>query len=191
MTNALQITDETTPRVITEIEQAFFDIPFENSDFQTENFVLAAQLTPERAYRTIGLRMFQKIQALQETQFKTRESMITVMEMQEKIDNPATSKFDRMRAELEIEKIHSSQAYTNKLKNDAIHELELLYKYFKALPRYTRDEFEAGERAHFEMRMDRQLKGIVGAAESVVNMTTDKNVLLAYTKQLTLTSPSS
>ena len=32
--------------VIKEIEDAFWNIPFENSAFQTENFVLAAQITP-------------------------------------------------------------------------------------------------------------------------------------------------
>ena len=52
------------PDVLKELEEAFYDIPFENSDFQNKMFVVADQLTPARAYRAIGLRMFAKISQL-------------------------------------------------------------------------------------------------------------------------------
>ena len=53
--NGLQVTNENVAAVLQEVQEAFYDIPFENSQFQTEAFVIAAQLTPERAYRAIGL----------------------------------------------------------------------------------------------------------------------------------------
>ena len=62
----LPVTLDTVGNVLTEIEDAFFDIPFENSDFQTRAFVVASQQTPARAYRAIGLQMFSKIQAVKE-----------------------------------------------------------------------------------------------------------------------------
>lgn len=184
MTQSIQIANTTASGIIDEIEQAFFDIPFENSDFQTEAFVLAAQITPERAYRALGLRMMHKLQALQENHFQVRKSVIDVMELQEKIDDPATSKFDKMRAELEVEKIQGSQSYAKKLVNDAIHDLEVMYNYFQTMPRFTRNQFEAAERNHFEQRLARQVKGITGAAESVLNMTVDMPALATYTSSI-------
>ncbi len=55
--------------IIKEIEDAFYDIPFENSAFQNEYFVLQGQYTPARAYRAIGLRMSSKLQAINELKY--------------------------------------------------------------------------------------------------------------------------
>lgn len=54
--NAL-ITLDTVNDIVSELYESFDNIPFENSDFQNENFVISSQITPERAYRAIGLRM--------------------------------------------------------------------------------------------------------------------------------------
>lgn len=183
MTTELQITESNVTNVLEEIQHAFFDIPFENSQFQTEAFVIGAQVTPERAYRAIGLRMNSKIQALLEAKYGRAKEDIDIEELQEKIDNPETNKFDRRRAELEVQFKLSNRAYTDKLINDAITELNILYKHFKALPRYTREQFELGEREHFEIKLSRQLEGVQGAAESVANMQHDLAALQEFEQE--------
>lgn len=97
-----EITVKNYVDVISEIEAAFFDIPFENSAFQTEAFVIASQITPERAYRAIGLRMHSKLNALNEIKYTRAKEDIDIQELQEKI-NTSTSKWDRMCAQIDIE----------------------------------------------------------------------------------------
>jgi hypothetical protein len=183
MTTDIQITESNVTNVLEEIQQAFFDIPFENSQFQTDTFVVGAQVTPERAYRAIGLRMNSKIQALLEAQYSRAKEDIDIEELEEKIQNPETGKFDRKRAELDIKYKLSNRRYTDKLVNDAITELNVLYRHFKALPKYTREEFEKGEQHHFEIKLTRQLEGIQGAAESLANMQHDTPSLLEFEQE--------
>jgi hypothetical protein len=183
MTNTALITLDTVNDVVDELQTAFHDIPFENSDFQNENFVIAAQITPERAYRAIGLRMFSKIQALKEAKYGRLKEDIDIEELQAKIADPATSSFDVRRAELDIQQKLENRDYTNKLINDAIHELNLLYTHFNALPKFTREQFESGERSHFEQRLQRQMQGIQGASESLSNMVVDAKSLATYVQQ--------
>jgi len=183
MTTDIQITEQNVTNVLQEIQTAFYDIPFENSQFQTEAFVIGAQVTPERAYRAIGLRMNSKIQALLEAQYSRAKEDIDIEELEEKIANPETSKFDKRRAELDIKYKLSNRAYTDKLVNDAITELNILYGHFKALPKYTRAEFEQGEREHFEIKLSRQLEGVQGAAESIANMQHDLLALQEFEQE--------
>jgi hypothetical protein len=171
---------QSTNDAIHEIETAFFDIPFENSDYQNEVFVLASQITPERAYRALGLRMHAKLRALRENYFGEKKRLITLGELQEKIASPDFSKWDKMRFEVEIEEMNSNLHYTEKLKNDAIKELECLYKHFKSLPQFTREQFENGERNHFEQRLTRNANGINGPSESLVNIAEDMKALVSY-----------
>lgn len=173
-----------TNAALEEIEQAFFDIPFENSNFQNEAFVLASQITPERAYRALGLRMHAKLQALRQNLFAERKRDIQLGELREKLESPDVSKWDKLRAQVEIEEIESSISFTEKLKNDAVVELESLYKHFKALPRYTREQFEAAEHNHFHEKLMRQASGVNGAAESLINMREDIRALTQYEQQV-------
>lgn len=181
-----ELTLEDTPRVLTEIEDAFWDIPFENSNFQTEAFVLAAQITPERAYRALGLRMHTKLNALKEAHFNRRLEEIQIQELREKIDDVSTSKWDKMRHEIEIQKILSGRRWSDKLINDALTELNCLYQHFLKLPRYTRDEFESGEQQHFKERLTRGAQGVQGHLESMVNMDSDLENLITFEKTLAL-----
>lgn len=175
MTN--QITPTDIPNVLSELETAFYDIPFENSDFQNSMFVVAAQQTPARAYRAIGLRMFAKIRAIKELGFGRRLEEIDIAEKQAKIDDPTTSQFEKMRAQVEIDKAMDQRAWTDKLLNDALKELGCLYTEFKKLPAITRDQFEEEERLHFQLKLERQIQGHVGAHESLANMNGDMFLL--------------
>jgi hypothetical protein len=158
--------------VLEELEHAFFDIPFENSDFQNKAFVVAAQQTPARAYRAIGLRMHAKIRAVKEFQYQRALNQIDIEEKQAKIADEATSEFDRRRLRIEIAKIQEGESWGQKLLNDALRELDCLYAEFKKLPRYTRAQFEAEEPAHFKASLTRQLSHN-GAQASLASMTHD------------------
>ncbi len=173
MSNNLVVTLDNVDDVVSQLYTAFADIPFENSDFQNTNFVVAAQITPERAYRAVGLRMFSKIQALKEAKYGRLREDVDVEELRAKIADPATNVWDKRRAEIDVQQKLENRPYTDKLIGDAIHELNLLWQHYSALPHYTREQFEAGERAHFEQRLQRQLTGMSGAAESVANMNSD------------------
>ena len=186
------LTEAQIPDVIKELETAFFDIPFENSAFQTEAFVIAAQLTPERAYRAIGLRMSAKLRALNEAKFGRMKEDIDIAELEEKINHPDTSHWDCKRAEIDIQQKLTNRNYTDKLINDALSELNVLYKHFSALPKYTREEFEQGERKHFQARLTRQVQGVNGALESLSNMTDDLVAIEKFEQEtlLALQAPS-
>jgi hypothetical protein len=171
MTN--EITINNISSILQEIETAFFDIPFGNSMFQTENFVIASQLTPTRAYRSIGLELHSKINNLQQQKFSRQLMDIELEELDSKISDPTTSIWDKKRAEIEKNKILSSINWADKLVNDTIQELNVLYYHFKSLPRYTREEFEASEKTYYIQRLERELSGITGAKDSVMNLQYD------------------
>jgi cell fate (sporulation/competence/biofilm development) regulator YmcA (YheA/YmcA/DUF963 family) len=171
---------EDTSSTMEKLERRFFDIPFENSDFQNTAFVVGAQITPERAYRAIGLRIHSKLRALQENYFNERLNDIKIGELQELIDSPDTSKWDKMRHQVEIDRILSGNSYMEKLKNDAMREIACLYSHLEKLPEYTREEFEAGELQHFIETSKRQVNNVTGGHESLVNMLKDVPALEAY-----------
>lgn len=158
--------------VLQKLEIAFFDIPFENSDFQNRAFVVAAQQTPGRAYRAIGLRMFTKIRAVKDYLIQKERTKIDVEEKQAKIADASTNEFDRRRLQLDILQIQDSESWNDKLLNDALRELNCLYAEFLRLPNYTREQFEAEEADHFQNRLNRALTS-GGPAESLLNMNRD------------------
>lgn len=165
--------EQATGNVLQELEEAFFDIPFENSDFQNRAFVVAAQQTPARAYRAIGLRMHAKIRAVKEYQYAQAKLAIDIEEREAKIADESINPFERRRLELENTKSRDESGWGQKLLNDALRELDCLYAEFRRLPRYTREQFEAEEAKHFEGRLQRQLLPGGGARESLDNMNVD------------------
>jgi hypothetical protein len=187
MNNIITISQDNVNDILTELNEAFYDIPFENSKFQTDNFVIAGSITPARAYRSIGLRMMSKIEALREAKYSRKRMEIDIEELQEKIANPETNKFERRRAELDIEQKLESLPYADKLINDAVVELNYLYEHFKALPKYSREEFESEESIHFEQRLQRQIAGQDGARESLMNMNHDIQNIRGFEQNFLLT----
>ena len=164
--------EEATGSILQQIEDAFFDIPFENSDYQNRAFVMAAQQTPGRAYRAIGLRMFAKIRAIKEYKFSQGLLAIDIEERDAKIADPDTGAFDRRRMEIENLRARDGQKWGEKLLNDALCELNCLYREFQRLPKYTRAQFEAEERRHFEAKLRRQIE-CPGPLESLANVKID------------------
>ena len=156
--------------IAAELDKAFFDIPFGNSAFQIENFIINAALTPARAYRAIGLGMSTKINDLRDAYYKLKKEDIDIEELRDKLANPAVNRYDRARIGLEIDQKREARRYTHKLINDALAELDCFYRAYKKLPPITRAEFEAEERKHFEIKLGNQAAGITGALESLDNI---------------------
>lgn len=76
-------------------------------------------------------------------------------ELKYKIESSEYNQFEKRKFELELKKKQIYKAFNDKLLNDALKELNVLYKHFKALPKYTREQFEAGEKRHFLENLNR------------------------------------
>jgi hypothetical protein len=175
---------EDVPNVLDEIEDAFYDIPFGNSEFQIHAFVVAAQRTPARAYRIIGLQLLGKIDAIRGAMYAQELSKIEIEEKEAQLEDPDLSRFERRKLELELKRLQTGEKHRDKLLNDALTELSVLYNEFKRFPRYTRAQFEAEEPAHYELSLNRQIQAS-GAMESLLNMKEDLPMLDARIKQVT------
>lgn len=127
-------------------------------------------MTPQRAYRNILLRMNAKIQALKEAYWNLQKEDVDLEELRAKLNDPSTSEYDKRRYEIEIARKLDSRGYLSKLVKDAVIEVQTLYQYFRALPKYTREEFEAAEREYFTAKLTQQATGVVGALESLKAM---------------------
>lgn len=184
----LVVVEKKVEGILSEIEgEAFFGIPFGNSDFQTRAFVIAAQQTPGRAYRAIGLQMKSAIDAVRHALYEREKQTIDRDELEYKLGLDSTSEFDKRRHRLEIARMDSGHAWQDKLLNDKLHELEILYAEFKRFPVYTREKFEAEEAGHYDKRLRRQIER-GGPVESLDNMHADLPALetmLADAKLLT------
>lgn len=172
--NTVQKIDKTNlEAALAEIEDAYFDIPFANTDFQCESFVIANAITPTRAYRTIGLQIHSLLQQLRDVKYNERLKLIDIEELQEKINDPTLSRFEKSRKEIELQRMLDGEKWNQKLVTDLIRQLNLYYTHFKAFPKFTREEFESGEKTYFEQSQHRMILGLTGPKESVLNMTED------------------
>lgn len=180
------VTENNAVDIITEVQKAYFDIPFENSAFQTENFVIAAQITPERAYRAIGLRMLVKLNEVKEFVKKERLRNLEIERLQEKLKSDKLDYFRRKKIEINLEALTEPDLFRRKLLNDTLVELNILYKHFKALPRYTREQFEASEKKYFSENLSRQSLGLVGPKEALLNMSEDFDAIKKYESEFAM-----
>jgi hypothetical protein len=163
--------------VLQELEEAYFDIPFENSKFQNEMFVIASQITPARAYRSIGLRLSSKIRAIKEYMFSRETNAIDLEENEYLMSLEETSSFEKKRLEIKNKQIIDSQKYSEKLLNDALHEISFLYSQFKKLPKYTREQFEQEEELHYHLDLEQNHKIGSSYMGSLVNMSVNHDML--------------
>ena len=182
----IEVTEKNAKNILEELYEAFYDIPFENSAFQTEAFVISSQITPERAYRAIGLQLFSKVQKLQDFVLGQELRQVDLDELEFKSNDINIDQFERRRAEINLRRMKENINFENKLLNDAIHEVNLLYKHFKKMPRYTRDQFEAAEYEHYEQKMMRMSSGINDSVEALINMREDLPAIKAFQEKIEL-----
>ena len=156
----LVIAKENAEAVLKEIQDAFYDIPFENSKFQTEYFVLASQVTPERVYRALGLSMYNKLITVQQALIQREMRDLEEEEILDKISKLDANSYEARKLKLDLKLKNVGKPFEDKLLNDAICELNILYSHFIKMPRYTREEFEAGEKQYHVEKSVRALSGI-------------------------------
>jgi hypothetical protein len=176
------ITIENTTDIIKQLEKDFYDIPFGNTSYQTKAFVMAAAITPERMYRTIGLQMISVLNNVRDVLYKKRLSDIEREEKLERLNSGTLDKWETKKLELALEYESANQNFGEKMLNDALRELNLLYSEYVKLPKFTREQFESAEPNYFEQSLERQSRGIDGAIGSLINMRED---LPAVDKYLT------
>ena len=144
------------------------DIPFENSLYQNECFVLNQSHTAGRAVRNIGLRLSAKLTALRELEFSLTKIKIDVEEIDAKLGSKTG--FDKKRAELERAQKLAGLRYTKKLAKDALVETEYLRAVLAKLPKLSRAEFESQEKEYFLQSLTAQARGVSDAAKSLFAM---------------------
>ena len=143
-----------TNNIVEEFNRRFFDIPFGNSDFQNRKFIKEAQFTPARAYRALGLRLLDRINALREAKFSFDEIKIDIDELLDRRKNEKDA-FGLRRISLNLKRKNVQLHNMKKLVNDAAHEVKFLWSEVEAFPEFTRKQFEAGEHEHFLIRFKR------------------------------------
>lgn len=161
--------------VLQDVQKRSEPIPFGNSAFQNINFIKNIKMSDTRAYRDMLLRVNDRIRACKEAIYSIRKEDIDILELREKIANEETSKFDKMRAEIDLEQKLENRAYTEKLFKDAEEEIKTLYCEIRKMPEFSREQFEAGEREYFELSLTKQALGLTGANESLLSMDYDFN----------------
>ena len=154
------------------VEDKYINIPFGNSQFQNEQFVINASLTPQRAFRQVALELNSRLGALRQGYFGARRHEVKKAQLKDKITN-TVDLYEKQLLEIDLEELVAGESTTKKMVMDTLEEVKVFYSYFEKLPQFSREEFEAGEREYFETRLKKQVVGIVGALESLDNMGVD------------------
>lgn len=144
------------------------DIPFGNSLYQDESFILNTSYTDARAVRNIGLTLSARVRALRELEFSMRKMGVDLREIEHKLKS--AHYFEKERLEIEREEKTSGMAYTQKLLKDALYEVEYLRAILAKLPKLTRAEFEGQEKAYFIESLSRQATNLPESVKSLEAM---------------------
>ena len=152
------------------INRSLAQIPFGNSDFQNEHFVVDGNLTPGRKLRACGLRLRDRVNALREAYDTLQLDNVDIAEMKEKAQNEP-DKYERQRIGIRLAKKLAERADTKKLVRDAITEVNGLLRIWQSLPHdMTREQFEAEEQTYFEQSLQLQAIGITGPLKSLLDI---------------------
>lgn len=160
--------------LLKQFEKEMVDIPFSLSKFQIKNFMENTEVTPERAYRNLGLQAYEKIKAVKYNIFQLRRMEIDIAELRERIADENTNKYEKMRAEIDIEEKLDGLGYTYKLFKDAEEELKFMMELLSKYPKYTREQFETGEKEFWEIKLSKEALRVVGPIDALMAMGTVK-----------------
>jgi hypothetical protein len=143
-------------------------VPFGMSTFAIMRFV-GNEITPERTYRHVLLQLDTKQKAMQECKFRRRRWEVEIAEINEKLDNPDTEKYYRMKLTIDLEEKQYFLEHEIKLIEDCAMEITTYEHILSQLPEFTREEFENGEKEYWTQRLlgdyDREMlsNGTVGS----------------------------
>lgn len=164
--------------LISKLEEQFYDIPFGNSGYQIQQFVLNEQITPGRAYRAIGLNMLSLIDTLKLNGYKKQRADIKLKYREKELNTLDPDTVEAELLALKIARDKEANNSLNKLINDAVTELNVYYKELKKYPEYSRKRFEDEEALHFHLKLNRQLETEDnGAIASLMNIKIDSITL--------------
>jgi hypothetical protein len=133
-----------------ELLAAMMEVPFGNSRFQIETFILNDP-KPERAYRQALLEISEKYKSLKQAQFRRRKLDVELRRLEKKQaehDDP----FERELAGIEIEEKTFDISQEDKMIHDAIIQLKVYSDFLQTVPKFTREEFETAEPEYWRMR---------------------------------------
>ena len=162
-----------------ELKELFEGVPFGNSTFQSKYFVIAAQMTPARAYRTISLKLNSLYKSLKEHAFDRREKKAEINHVKSQLKRFWVLGHKRKMLEIKLDRLEFEFNATDKVLADAWLEFEFFYSELKKYPKYTREDFESEERKYFEISLTRQAQGLTGPQQSLCNMQSDYEQLEA------------
>lgn len=169
--------------IFDEVHKLSYDIPFSNSKYQNENYVIKRSIGKGRQFRDGLLRLNDRLEALRECYYslkksdldvKEKELNISKLQRQQQVEKDDIEyeliqiKIDRLN--IEKEQILSSKPSINKLVNDNITEIKDLYSVIKTFPIYSREEFEQLEKEHFDYIHKKELFGITESVESLLKI---------------------
>ena len=135
---------------IQNVEKRALQIPFGNSKYQIDSIVAESQ-TPERAYRALLLNFEKRFNDLKSGSINRRKQEVKIKQLKRDSDIEQ-DEFKKELMLLEIEEIATVFEYENKLAADCIEELRYMQSMIEKMPEYSRADFEAAEKGHFELR---------------------------------------
>lgn len=166
--------------MLEDIQDRLSQVPQGNSQFQTEKFIIASSITPERAYRNILVNMrgdlevvYSNLEELKKLEKKfEEESVVAEEKIKNSKDDQEISEIKRYmrRDRLEIEKVKCTI-------RDAIHNINVMDEHLQKMPRYNREQFEYGEGRYYLEHLKRQAMGLDGAKSSLLAMFDDMKAL--------------
>jgi hypothetical protein len=187
MDNLIKIEAENVEDIEKEILELVREIPFENSRAQ-ERSLIDNSLVPEHAFKNIGLRLTKKLEVLKICGIhrEQKENKIKLLNYQledlyKKYPNEQKLRLiHRERIELKIREIRAGFPFEDKLAEDVKAELSYLYTTIKKLPRYTREQFEEGDKLWLAMKLNSVSEGIgelstKGLAEAIERESTSSS----------------
>lgn len=170
----MEITESNLTSVMEEIKDKMWDIPLGQSLYQNKKFIMAQFKTNGRLLRQAALELHGKINAIQDQLITIERLKINIEELKAKLDPDShyyeKNEFQRRRLELDLKSELSNTYMQDKLLNDVKKEFEYIYSVFKKLPKMTREEFEKEEEDYYLFHLEKQIKGISGAHESLYQM---------------------
>lgn len=177
-----KLTLQQTESILKEITESYYDIPFGNTKFQTEMFVIAAQITPARAYKAIGMQLLSLIESARNKIYEHEKELLEIEKLKEEINFGNLNSYDKKIKEIDLKMKEFDINSYNKYLNDAAHQINVLYSHYIKFPKYTREEFESQEKLYFEQSLQRQILGLTGAKEAMINMIDDKKTIEQFEK---------
>lgn len=141
---------------IEQLKDEMRQVPFGNSQFQVRHFTPGGE-GPERRYRNCLLQINRKLQALQECEFRRQRLEIDMEEIASRLSEDMKwdrmSVFDERRARIDLDEKQYALNTEVKLIEDALIEIEVYRDELSRLPKFSRDEFERGEKQYWINRL--------------------------------------